>query len=566
VPPFQEENVVDTVTGDLVKGAPEGAILLKPAKGLHRVGSNGEALPIFPFGFYQYGIDQDLEKALPSDEVIHGMSLTAPYASTAAPSQQWFSDMTSFLDRCHQIGFQVHFQLIAFESLPNDSATLANLTTQIERFKSHPALFAWYLADEPDGQGIAPDLLAPKYALIKKLDPYHPVSMVFCAGGASRYLSYLDLIMVDPYPIPNAAASSVQSSLEQVGALGKPIMLVPQAFGGGENWARGPSVQEERLMTYLGWLNGAVAIQYFVRSPPSVFPYAPAAWSEIRKIAAESVALTSALAGGSKLPCSVAGTTNVAAGAWKDRDGSVVVVVAHNGTGVLGTSEQFSIQLVDTIWKVPGVTVTSIFENLQTTFDAEAQTISDGLRPKETRVYRISSSPSVDPTNLVYNPSYETTVNPAVPDGNYLAQADDLAATFFADSRLSVDGRNSLCLTAPSKNSLTLSPYTIPKLKQNATYSFSVWVKGDRGGEMVGFKFNPNILAVKTTNHSNLAVVDSNVFTVTATTKWMQYKAVLVAGPPSACPYGCRSWMAYSLTTSEPAGRVWIDVLSLTAS
>ena len=62
VPPFQEENVVDTVTGDLVKGAPEGAILLKPAKGLHRVGSNGEALPIFPFGFYQYGIDQDLEK------------------------------------------------------------------------------------------------------------------------------------------------------------------------------------------------------------------------------------------------------------------------------------------------------------------------------------------------------------------------------------------------------------------------------------------------------------------------------------------------------------------------
>ena len=39
-------------------------------------------------------------------------------------------------------------------------------------------------------------------------------------------------------------------------------MMVPQAFGGGENWARGPSRQEERLMTYLGLLHGAKAIQY----------------------------------------------------------------------------------------------------------------------------------------------------------------------------------------------------------------------------------------------------------------------------------------------------------------
>lgn len=53
----------------------------------------------------------------------------------------------------------------------------------------------------------------------------------------------------------------MQGALSNVASLGKPVMLVPQAFGGGENWARGPSRQEERVMTYLGLLNGAKAIQ-----------------------------------------------------------------------------------------------------------------------------------------------------------------------------------------------------------------------------------------------------------------------------------------------------------------
>lgn len=57
------------------------------------------------------------------------------------------------------------------------------------------------------------------------------------------------------------SAATVQAALSNVASLGKPVMLVPQAFGGGENWARGPSRQEERLMTYLGLLSGAKAIQ-----------------------------------------------------------------------------------------------------------------------------------------------------------------------------------------------------------------------------------------------------------------------------------------------------------------
>merc|ERR1711966_323961 len=103
---------------------------------------------------------------------------------------------------------------------------------------------------------------------------------------------------VDPYPIPGGGAESVMSALKNVASLGKPIMMVPQAFGGGENWARGPSLQEERLMTYIGLMSNVVGIQYFVRNPAQMFPYAPAAWSEIRKIANEVRVLTPALLGG----------------------------------------------------------------------------------------------------------------------------------------------------------------------------------------------------------------------------------------------------------------------------
>jgi hypothetical protein len=75
-------------------------------------------------------------------------------------------------------------------------------------------------------------------------------------GGGGNYSA-------DSPPIlqSTCSAASVLGALTNVASLGKPVMLVPQAFGGGENWARGPSRQEERLMTYLGLLSGAKAIQ-----------------------------------------------------------------------------------------------------------------------------------------------------------------------------------------------------------------------------------------------------------------------------------------------------------------
>ena len=111
------------------------------------------------------------------------MTLAAPYLSTAQPDEVWYATTTAYLNLAWACGIHVHFALNAFESLPIPSASLPT-SPPVNRFKSHPAVLAWYLADEPDGGHIKPSLLQVKYDLLQKLDPSRPASMVFNLGGS----------------------------------------------------------------------------------------------------------------------------------------------------------------------------------------------------------------------------------------------------------------------------------------------------------------------------------------------------------------------------------------------
>ena len=55
------------------------------------------------------------------------------------------------------------------------------LREEVNAFRDHPALLSWYISDEPVGQGVPPDSLEFAYSIIKELDPYHPVAIVFMA-------------------------------------------------------------------------------------------------------------------------------------------------------------------------------------------------------------------------------------------------------------------------------------------------------------------------------------------------------------------------------------------------
>jgi len=536
--------------------------------------ADGQAF--LPVGFYQYTVTNELDFQLPATEAVHGMTLTSPYSSTAAPTDQWWTDMTAFLDEAAATGFMVNFQLIGFEKLGNDAGVLANLTAQIKRFKDHPAIMAWYLADEPSGQGIPNTTLLPKYRAIRQADPGgKPVSMVFCTTNAIDYFSMLDIIMVDPYPIPGSPASSVASALANVASLGKPVMMVPQAFGGGENWARGPSRQEERLMTYLGLLHGAKAIQYFVRSQ-GIFP-APAAWSEIRIMAQEIRVLTPALLGGHEVEasvsaaklCSVPSTSACADGvvvkAWADRDGSIVVVAANTATS---SGPACHVDFIVAATRGSRCSVTAMFDaGGITTMEVVSKgtvTFSDSLRGLATNAYRMvcdeDGAVSTANLNMVYNGGYEIEMNPGTPDGHYLGNYVAGGGFYFGEYRDSVAGHVSLRLTARnSTTGMSLSPYTVPRVNASAAYRFSIWVKGSQRNEVISFRFSDSIFTV---TESDSKMDGDGAILVQTTTSWVQKVVQLksTSDPAKACPYNCRSWLSYQLIS---AGSVWLDEMSL---
>ena len=171
------------------------------------------------------------------------------------------------------------------------------LINEIRTFRDHPALLGWYISDEPNGTTVTPEKLEEIYNTLKENDPWHPVSIVFMAPfiTAARYSSALDIVMADPYPIPDHPVSlpgDVANLLRTEFKGKKPFWIVPQAFGGGELWSREPTIQEIRSMTWQSIINGATGIQYFVRQGLNYFPKSPATWSECGRIAMEVAELT----------------------------------------------------------------------------------------------------------------------------------------------------------------------------------------------------------------------------------------------------------------------------------
>jgi hypothetical protein len=316
------------------------------------------------------------------------------------------------------------------------------------------------------------------------------------------------------------------------------------------------------------------------------------------------------------------GAVLVHAAGWRDRDNSLVILVANTASGggkdggsvskgggsVSSSTVSFKIALPDG-YLSPGPVV-SLFESGQPTLPVtEGAYFQDSLRRYETRAYRVAAPPgppvsktlfsTTNPPaesttapvtapvtvaqgittttsssssmssgsvvkgnppyvggNMVYNPSYEEMVNPATPDGNYVGVPASNSGTFQGDSRDSKDGMYSLRLHSPAPGSApTMAPYTITRLNQSQHYTFSVWARGSVGGEKLEFDFGKDILA------SADGTTSAHPFTVVASKDWALHSLTLVAlNTTESCPYGCRSWLSYTLAS---AGTAWLDVLSI---
>lgn len=492
-----------------------------------------DGVPSLPVGFY---CDHPPLPEIDEDAQM-GWTFVGPYVRRyTVDGDEHRARVFELLDRAHAAGLQVHYCLHGLAVGEESEEKFDRLRREIEAVRDHPALLGWYLADEPELNGVPPDRMQRVYDLVKLADPYHPCTMVFANRGAAvRYERALDISMTDPYPIPRSPAGSVAASIRQMVEQHRPdlaIWVVPQAFGGGEWWEREPSAREERVMTWLALIEGARGIQYFIRRAPNGNPVSIHLWNECRRLAAEVAELAPEL---------LAPRTRLETGAddlhaaLTQSDRAVCLLVANASP----QPRAFSLALPG----VPDGQAEAVFE--QRTIAIAGERLDDLIDGYGTRAYRLylGDPPPLaadEPGNLVRNASLEQWANVGTPDAYYMGRGSDPAASARVDRAHVADGRHSLRLVTPvDGGGMTMRPFPI-RLHAGRRYRLSLQVRADRPGARVRL---------------SLAGLDAEPVTAEVGPEWTTVELVGIAPEDRD-----RGQIGYSLLT---AGMAWFDALRL---
>ncbi|MCX6301779.1 MAG: hypothetical protein NTW82_06320 [Bacteroidia bacterium] len=435
----------------------------------------------FPFGFYCYS---PVQPTLPEEEIVKGFNLISPYQKI---SPETFNERKAYMDRCAQLGMKVHYNLLSVSGGGGVSSKIDGISDEQKKellineviaFRDHPALLAWYIADEPTGRDISPEVLEETYRTIREYDLWHPVTIVFMAPFLSSklYSGALDIVMADPYPVPDMPVTFVgnitgQLSAEFAGS--KPIWVVPQAFGGGEWWSREPSLQELRSMTYQAIIKGARGIQYFIRQGLNFFPKSTATWSECGRMAVEIAELTPWLLSDEETIPVRSVSQDI-----------IVSSAVHNGQlMILAVNKTNAPQRAE--YKISGMIsgkARVLFENRSVSISAGYFT--DQISSLGSQAYLIDIKPDKDtlkpyPGNLIKDPGFEDISSPGVPASCYARNGGDRGATYFLDSREHIEGNHSLRLVTPEENRGVRLRFFPVSVMNGRKYLISIWARSD---------------------------------------------------------------------------------------
>lgn len=404
-----------------------------------------DGYPFLPVGFYC----QPVIGTLAEDESLYGFNVISPYWSiTRVRTPDEMEQIRGQLDHCASVGMRVTYHLEqACMNLQGKQLEDA-IRPEIEAFRDHPALLAWYIADEPELKNIGPDRVQAIYKIVKSLDPYHPVGVCINASDViAKYSQAMDFVLCDPYPIPQSPIMGTADTIKNARnatASSKPVWGVPQVFGGGELWYREPTANEVRVMTYLEVIHGATGIQSFIRRPPMRNPGSLIVWSECRTVAMELSQLAPAILSRETPPSLTCSLPQVEAKTYLDR--GMLYVIAVNTV-----NQPATMQL-----KIDGAysgKASAIFERREV--DTKDGVLSDMIDALGTRIYRIPVGPmpkddiEPSPDNLVGNPSFEEIVSAGAVANCYRPIVVYPYASAVIDPFVARHGRQSVRMTVP---------------------------------------------------------------------------------------------------------------------
>ena len=170
----------------------------------------------------------------------------------------------------------------------------------IARLDRHPALWAWYLCDEPDLNAVDPEALLNAHHFLKHIGARKPTAAVLMSGSAALYYANItDILMLDQYPVPWKPLCTFPQHLRMARlALGtrKPLFAVIQAFDwrydqealGLKTNFRPPTYEEMRCMTYCALQSDAAGLFYYgYVNRGWRLPEHPECWLALQKIVGE---------------------------------------------------------------------------------------------------------------------------------------------------------------------------------------------------------------------------------------------------------------------------------------
>lgn len=200
------------------------------------------------------------------DAVSSGFNLVIVGAD-ANGGEKTIADNLKILDEAQKRGLYVMLHLC---NLLRGHEDYEGLKALVSRLKNHPALAAWYLADEPSGTGTSAATLRRAAGLIRLIDGHHPVAG--CDNSPLMFGVYrdvFDVFMPNPYPVPHNELSMVGDWIRRSkAALGTTCSIVTYLQGQGKPWyPRGPQEHELFNMMLQALASGSQGLAWWAYGP-----------------------------------------------------------------------------------------------------------------------------------------------------------------------------------------------------------------------------------------------------------------------------------------------------------
>jgi hypothetical protein len=138
-------------------------------------------------------------------------------------------DMTAFLDEAESLGVKV---MVSLEGASGGVPTATEIDTIVGAVKDHPALYGYYLIDEPEMRSILASDCVTAYQHIKSLDSRHPVQITMSESMVthSAFLEAADIVAKELYT--EGQWAEVADDIAEAKAVGKYFVVVPNFFLG----------------------------------------------------------------------------------------------------------------------------------------------------------------------------------------------------------------------------------------------------------------------------------------------------------------------------------------------